>query len=94
MIGVAPPRDRIRVTLRYDLPEPPEPDLVADIAAHAVGVLRAQRLTAAAAIGYGPETLVTPAADELRGAAWQAEIDLREFLRRAVTQLIKVIQRR
>lgn len=81
MIGVAPPRDRIRVTLRYDLPEPPEPDLVADIVAHAVGVLRTQRLTAAVAVAYGPETLVTPAADELRDAVWQAEIDLREFLR-------------
>ena len=81
VIGVAPPRDRIRVTLRYDLPDPPEPDLVADIVAHAVGVLRTQRLTAAVAVGYGPETLVTPAADELRDAAWQAEIDLREFLR-------------
>ena len=81
VIGVAPPRDRIRVTLRYDLPDPPEPDLVANIVAHAVGVLRTQRLTAAVAVGYGPETLVTPAADELRDAAWQAEIDLREFLR-------------
>ena len=81
MIGVAPPRDRIRVTLRYDLPEPPEPDLVADLAAHAVGVLRTQRLTAAVAVAYGPEALVTPVADELREAAWQAGIDVREFLR-------------
>jgi Domain of unknown function (DUF4192) len=81
VIGVAPPRDRIRVTLRYDLPDLPEPDLVADIAAHAVGVLSAQRLTAAVAVGYGPEALVTPVANELRDAAWQAGIDLREFLR-------------
>lgn len=69
VIGVAPPRDRIRVTLRYDLPEPPEPGLVAGIVAHAVGLLRTQRLTAAVAVGYGPETLVTPAADGLRDAA-------------------------
>jgi hypothetical protein len=81
VIGVAPPRNRVRVTLRYDLPEPPEPDLVADVAAHAVGVLRTQRLTAAVAVAYGPETLVTPAADELQDAARQAEIDVREFLR-------------
>ncbi len=72
VIGVAPPRDRIRVTLRYDLPDPPEPDLVADITAHALGVLSAQRLTAAVAVGYGPEALVTPVATELREAAWQA----------------------
>jgi hypothetical protein len=81
VIGVTPPRDRIRVTLRYDLPDPPEPDLAADLAAHAIGVLRAQRLTAAVAVGYGPEALVTPVANELRDAAWQAELDLREFLR-------------
>jgi Domain of unknown function (DUF4192) len=81
VIGVAPPRDRIRVTLRYDLPDPPAADLVAEIAAHAVGVLGAQGLTAAVAVGYGPEPLVTPVARELREAAWQAGIDLKEFLR-------------
>jgi Domain of unknown function (DUF4192) len=81
VIGVAPPRDRIRVTLRYDLPDPPGADLAAEIATHALGVLSAQRLTAAVAIGYGPEPLVTPVARELREAAWQAGIDVREFLR-------------
>jgi hypothetical protein len=81
VIGVAPPRDRIRVTLRYDLPDPPEADLVADIVAHAVAVLSKERLTAVVAVGYGPEALVTPVADELRDAAWQAEVDVREFLR-------------
>jgi len=81
VIGVTPPRDRIKLTLRYDLPDPPEPDLVAEIAAHAVGVLRSQRLTAAVAVAYGPEALVTPVANELRDAAWQAGIDLRESLR-------------
>jgi hypothetical protein len=81
VIGVTPPRDRIKLTLRYDLPDPPEPDLAADIAAHAIGVLSAQRLTAAVAVGYGPDALVTPVANELRDASWQAGIDLREFLR-------------
>ena len=81
VIGVAPPRDCIRVTLRYDLPDPPAAGLVAEIAAHALGVLSAQRLTAAVVVGYGPETLVAPVATELREAAWQATIDLHEFLR-------------
>jgi hypothetical protein len=81
VIGVGPPRDRIRVTLRYDLPDPPAPDLVTEIAAHALGVLSAQQLTAAVAVGYGPEALVAPVATELREAAWQAAVDLREFLR-------------
>jgi hypothetical protein len=81
VIGVTPPRDRIRLTLRYDLPDPPEADLVAELAEHAIGVLSAQRLTAAVAVAYGPGTLVTPVANELRDAAWQARIDVREFLR-------------
>ena len=81
VIGVTPPRDRIRVTLRYDLPDPPEAGLVAEIAAHAVAVLSAQHLTAAVVVGYGPEPLVAPVARELREAAWQAGIDVREFLR-------------
>ena len=71
MIGVAPPRDRIRVTLRYDLPEPPEPDLVADIVAHAVAVLRTQRLTAAVAARVAP--LGGIAAESMRQATRRAE---------------------
>jgi hypothetical protein len=81
VIGTGPPRDRLRVTLRYDLPDPPGVGAVADIAAHAVGVLSSQRLTAAVAVGYGPETLVTPLADAFRGALPRAGIELREFLR-------------
>ena len=72
VIGTAPPRDRIRVTLRYDLPDPPHADLAADIAAHAVGVRASQGLSAAVAVGYGSRTLVTPAADEFQDAALEA----------------------
>jgi hypothetical protein len=81
VIGTSPPRDRIRVTLRYDLPDTPEADQAADIAEHAVGILRSQRLTAAVAIGYGPESQVNPVADALRNAATNADLEVREFLR-------------
>jgi Domain of unknown function (DUF4192) len=81
VIGVAPPRDRVRVTLRYDLPDPPDADLAADLAAHAVGVLGSQRLAAAIAVGYGPEALVIPVAGALLDAAHQAGIDLYDILR-------------
>jgi Domain of unknown function (DUF4192) len=83
VIGVTPPRDRIKVTLRYDLPDPPDPDQAADIAAHAVGVLRSQRLTAAVAIGYGSDSLVTPVAHALRDEARRAGLEVRDFLRAA-----------
>jgi hypothetical protein len=81
VIGLTPPRDRVRVTLRYDLPDPPEAELVADIAGHAVGVLSSQQLAAAIAVGYGPEPLVTPVAGAVRDAAQRAGIDLHDVLR-------------
>ncbi len=81
VIGTAPPRDRIRVTLRYDLPDPPGADLAADIAAHAAGVLGTQRLPAAVAVGYGPEALVTPVAGAFLDAADLAGIELLDVLR-------------
>jgi hypothetical protein len=81
VMGLAPPRDRVRVTLRYDLPDPPDADLIGDLAAHAVGVLGSQRLAAAIAIGYGPEALVIPVAGALLDAAHQAGIDLYDVLR-------------
>jgi hypothetical protein len=81
VIGLAPPRDRVRVTLRYDLPRPPDEDVIADLVAHAVGVLGSQRLAAAMAVGYGPEALVIPVAGALLDAAHQAGIDLYDVLR-------------
>ena len=81
VIGTEPPRDRIKVTLRYDLPDPPGAGVAADIAAHAVGVIGSQRLSAMVAVGYGPELLVDPVADALRTAAWKAGIDVGDVLR-------------
>jgi Domain of unknown function (DUF4192) len=79
VIGVEPPGGSIKVTMRYDLPDPADTDLAADITAHAFGVLGAQDLTAAVAIGYGPEALVAPLA-----AVFSQEdeaADLIDFLR-------------
>ena len=81
VLGTEPPNDRVKVTLRYDLPDPPGAGIAADIAGHAVGVLGSQRLAAMMAVGYGPETLVDPVAGALRDAAWEAGIELRDVLR-------------
>jgi hypothetical protein len=81
VIGVSPPRDRIQLTLRYDLPDPPEAGLIADVVAHAVAIVRKQQLTGLVAVGYGPEALVTPVTLMLRDASREAGIGLREFLR-------------
>jgi Domain of unknown function (DUF4192) len=81
VLGTEPPNDRVKVTLRYDLPDPPGAGIAADIAEHAVGVLGSQRLAAMMAVGYGPETLVDPVAAALRDAARKAGIELRDVLR-------------
>jgi Domain of unknown function (DUF4192) len=81
VIGTSPPRDRIRVTLRYDLPDPPGIGIAASLAADALGLLGTQQLPAAMAVGYGPEALVTPVAEALREAADRAGIALHDIMR-------------
>jgi Domain of unknown function (DUF4192) len=81
VIGVEPPRAQVRLTLRYDLPSPPDAELAAAVARHAVGVLAAQRIDTAVAVGYGPEHLVSPVARALREHAPLAGIAVTELLR-------------
>jgi len=81
VMGTEPPRGRVKVTLRYDLPDPPGAGVAADIAAHAVGIVGSQQLEAMTAVGYGTETLVDPVAYALRDAAGEAGITLRDVLR-------------
>ena len=81
VIGTEAPHDRIKVTLRYDLPDPPGAGVSADIAAHAVGVIGSQRLAALVAIGFGPRSLVDQVAGALGAAARTAGIDVLDVLR-------------
>jgi hypothetical protein len=81
VIGLAPPRARIKIGFRYDLPDPPDAKAAAEIAGHAMTILARQRITMAIGVGYGPGSLVTPLADALRAAAGRARLTLREVLR-------------
>ena len=81
VIGTEPPRAEVRVTLRYNLPDPPDGRLAAEIVRHAVGVLAAQHIESAVAVGYGPEYLVSPLAEALRDHSPQAGIAVTELLR-------------
>jgi Domain of unknown function (DUF4192) len=81
VIGTEQPRAQVRLTLRYDLPNPPDARLAAELARHATGVLSAQRIEAAVAVGYGPGHLVSPVADALREHAPRAGITMTELLR-------------
>jgi hypothetical protein len=74
-------QNRVLVTFRYDLPEPPDEQLAHDIAEHAGYVLDREQISSALLVGYGPEDLVAPvigrAAVRLAGRG----IDLHEVLR-------------
>jgi hypothetical protein len=81
VIGIEPPRAEVRVTLRYNLPDPPDAQLTAGIVRHAIGVLAAQRIHCAVAVGYGPGELVSPVAEALREQAPRAGVAVTELLR-------------
>ena len=81
IIGAGQPRGRIHVTFRFDLPDPPDPDATAAIAAHAVTLLNRQELTVAIVIGYGPGPLVTPLTDAIRQTMTGTGLELRDVLR-------------
>ena len=81
MLGLAPPRARVKLGFRYDLPDPPDAAVAEEIAGHAMAILARQRITTAILIGYGAGHLVTPVADALRAAAGSARLSLREVMR-------------
>jgi len=81
VLGVGGPHARIRLAFRYDLPDPPDDKLAADIAAHAAVVLSRQHLTMAVVIGYGSGPAVTPVADVVAPALRSARIVVRDMLR-------------
>ena len=81
VVGVAPAAGRVEFAFRYDLPDPPDAVMAAEIAAHATGLLSRRHLTRAVVAGYGPGPLVTPLADALRAAAPAAGLTLQEVLR-------------
>jgi hypothetical protein len=84
IIGTQPPQGKITVTLRYDLPDPPDPRHAAQIAAHAAGALALAHAGEAVAVGYGPGHLVTPVIGELQARTAQGLLPpLTEILRTA-----------
>jgi hypothetical protein len=69
VLGLAGPAHKITNTFRYNLPDPPDPDLAATIGDHAAMVLGREAIRTVIAVGYGPGRLVTPVADTLRPAS-------------------------
>jgi hypothetical protein len=81
VIGAEPGSAHVRVTLRYDVPDPGRPRVAAALARHAVSVLAAQGVTSAVAAGYGTDAAVSPVAVALRERAAAAGIAMTEVLR-------------
>jgi hypothetical protein len=81
VLGAGPPRGRIEVAFRYDLPEPPDPSGATKIAVHAASILTRHQLPLAIVVGYGPGPMVTPVADALVAELRRADITLHDMLR-------------
>ncbi len=74
-------QNRVVVTFRYDLPEPPDEQLAQDIAEHAGYVLDRERIASALLVGYGPEELVAPVIGSAAARLVESGIELQEVLR-------------
>jgi hypothetical protein len=81
VIGIEPGNGLVRVTLRYDVPDPRRPRVAAALARHAVSLLAAQGVTSAVAVGYGTDAAVSPVAAAVRERAATAGIAMTELLR-------------
>ncbi len=81
VLGIGGPHARIRLAFRYDLPDPPDDGLSADIASHAASVLRREHLTMAIVIGYGPGTAVTGVVDVVSPALRAVGVAIQDALR-------------
>jgi hypothetical protein len=81
VIGTEPATGHVRVTLRYDVPDPRRPATAALLAGNAVSLLRAQGVTTAVAAGYGTDASVAPVLAALRERAAGAGITMIELLR-------------
>jgi hypothetical protein len=80
VIGTAPPRGRVTLTWRWDLPDPATPVLAAR-ARHAIAALAVQGCTKAVAVGFGPDRLVAPAIALVSEAATAAGLEIGDLLR-------------
>jgi hypothetical protein len=81
VIGTDPGNGQVRLTLRYDVPDPAHPTVATGLATDAVSLLAAQGVKTAVAVGYGTDAEVAPVIAALREHATEAGIALTELLR-------------
>lgn len=81
IVAAEGPRGRVRLAFRFDLPNPPDPQLADEIANYAATLVTRNQVRDVLAVGYGPGVLVTPVADRLREALPAAGVRLHDVLR-------------
>lgn len=81
VMGTAPPRNHVQLTLRWDLPGPDAPALAAARARRAVTALAASECTRVAVVGFGPDQVVAPSVTLVREAARAAGLKVWDLLR-------------
>jgi hypothetical protein len=81
IMGAVPPRGRVTLTLRLDMPARPAPAGQAVQARYAARTLAANGCTIATVVGYGPQEVVAGYAPALRDAARDAGITLYDIVR-------------
>ena len=78
VVGTGQPRAEVRITIRLDIPDA---SLAAEVAGTAISHLVENRITTAAVVGYGPDSLVAPVADQVLQRFPEASITVTEALR-------------
>ncbi len=81
LVGTIPPRGRVHLTLRLDLPARPGDALAAAQARYGVALLSAHGCTMVTVVGYGPDAVIGPALRAAREAARAAGLRLAGLLR-------------
>jgi hypothetical protein len=81
VLGIGGQHARIRLAFRYDLPDPPQDALSADIASHATAVLCREHLTMVVIVGYGKGPAVSSVVDVVAPALREAGIAIQDALR-------------
>jgi hypothetical protein len=81
IMGAVPPRGRVTLTLRLDMPARPAPAGQVVQARYAARTLAANGCTIATVVGYGPQDVVAGYAPALRDAAKDAGINVYDIVR-------------
>ncbi len=81
VLGLSAPGEHVVLAFRYDLPDPPDTEVAAEIAGHAAAVLSHQQIRAVILIGYGSAALVTPVMDAVAGNLLGSGLTIAETLR-------------